>query len=263
MCSITYPNNSHPFLVFQFTKIKAEYTANERLRLFLDTSFDAAGRKSGYLITTLSMEHPFVTRARSGEDQTGVTVPLAAMAHQRRDGVTHQELIVVADQLYKFAALPNGTTLVSDREFRDTRVWDNCKKVMCWNHLKDNLARAARRITHCDRNAQTQLKDELHLILMSTTEDSYDNRIGRYFYEDGVGHEVWKNAQFQQYYTDHLDQDIRRFSGRWVLREADIPNPEKGITNNRAESMNRMFNQIKDLKTKGGLPYYTLLFAMY
>lgn len=113
-------------------KIKRDYSLNERLHFYMDTSFDAGGRNSGYLITTISMEHPFVTRNATGEEQTSVTIPLAAMAHQRKDRVTHQELIMVAAEKYKLDSLQTGSSICTDREYKGTRVWDNCKKVICF-----------------------------------------------------------------------------------------------------------------------------------
>lgn len=240
-------------------KIKRDYSLNERLHFYMDTSFDAGGRNSGYLITTISMEHPFVTRNATGEEQTSVTIPLAAMAHQRKDRVTHQELIMVAAEKYKLDSLQTGSSICTDREYKGTRVWDNCKKVICWNHLKENIARKANKLG-VNKHGQTEVKNDLHKILMSKTPDSFDRRRDRYFNDDNVGHEIWKDQRFQTYFLEHLDGDIRQFAGRWVLEEADIPNTRKGITNNRAESVNRLFNSIKDLKTKGGFPEVLLTY---
>lgn len=240
-------------------KIKRDYSLTERLHFYMDTSFDAGGRNSGYLITTISMEHPFVTRNATGEEQTSVTIPLAAMAHQRKDRVTHQELIMATAEKYKLDSLQTGSSICTDREYKGTRVWDNCKKVICWNHLKENIARKANKMG-VNKQGQTEVKNDLHQILVSKTPESYERRRDRHFTDDNVGHAIWKDQRFQTYFLDHLDGDIRQFAGRWVLEEAHIPNTRNGITNNRAESVNRLFNKIKDLKTKGGFPEVLLTF---
>ena len=58
-----------------------------------------------------------------------------------------------------------------------------------------------------------------------------------------------------------MDPIIRNYSGRWKLEEAGIPNPENGITNNRAESLNKSFNNLKMSNVHGGFPEFLLCYA--
>ena len=104
-------------MIKEFQYIVKHYKGGKRLKLHMDTSFNAAGDGSGYLITHLLMEHPFITRASSGEKESGVNLPLAALVHQRRTKATHHELLDRADELFKFGKVPCGTTLILDRKF--------------------------------------------------------------------------------------------------------------------------------------------------
>ena len=243
-------------MIKEFQYIVKHYKGGKRLKLHMDTSFNAAGDGSGYLITHLLMEHPFITRASSGENESGVNLPLAALVHQRRTKATHHELLDKAEDLFKFGKVPSGTTLISDREFGDhVRVWENCKKVICWNHLKENIKREARHVFNVRGKEEIQaVVNNFHRLLRSHNEEEYIERRDELFNQADVGHEIWKNVAFQDYYMTSLDSDVRNYAGRWKLEEADIENAHQGITNNRAESMNAVFNKHKEIKKKGALP---------
>ena len=104
-------------MIKELQYIVKHYKGDKRLKLHMDTSYNAGGDGSGYLITHLLMENPFITRATSGEKESGVNLPLTALVHQRRTRTTHHELLDRADELFKFGKVPCGTTLILDREF--------------------------------------------------------------------------------------------------------------------------------------------------
>ncbi len=243
-------------MVDAFKEIKRNFKGDERLRFHLDTSFDAAGEKSGFLITHVVVEHPYITRADSGPEEPGVNVPVAALLHQRRTRETHHELLDKVDVMYELGKIPSGTVLVSDREFgENTRVWKDCKKVLCWNHIRDNVAREAKvRFGHARKADEQEISNDTFQLLRCRDEDAYIEERQKFFTEANEGHEVWKNENFQEYFMDNIDSDIRRFAGRWVLEEAGIPNAHRGITNNRAESLNAAYNRLKDKDLVGGMP---------
>ena len=104
-----------------------------------------------------------------------------------------------------------------------------------------------------DDNHQA-IQNNFHRLLRSHNEEEYNNRRDALFNKADVGNEIWTNVDFQDYYMNNIDNDVKNYAGRWKLEEADIENAHQGITNNRAESMNAVFNKHKEIKKKGALP---------
>jgi len=252
----------HDDAISEFKDICRNYKGNLPLRLHLDTSFNAGGKKSGMVITHLLLDHPYVTRARSGESETGVNVPLAALVHQRRTMPTINQLLTTADDAFKFGDVKQSTVLVSDREFGDQcRLWRGVTKVFCWNHIRQDVELKAKRTVGIRQDDADQISNEVFDLLRCHNEDEYLALKNQYFTDATKGHDLWRDGEFQHYIDTFVDPDIRNYSGRWKLAQAGIPNPENGITNNRAESLNASFNRHKVAHIKGGFAHVLLCYA--
>ena len=104
-----------------------------------------------------------------------------------------------------------------------------------------------------DDNHQA-IQNNFHRLLRSHNEEEYNNLRDALFNKADVGHEIWTNVDFQDYYMNNIHNDVKNYAGRWKLEEADTENAHQVITNNRAESLNAVFNKHKELKQKGALP---------
>lgn len=213
--------------------------------LHYDTTFNVASMNC----SIITAEHPFLTRAATGE-QTGANYPIAAMFHERRTLKTHQKFITHTSLLFDIE--DKRSILVVDREFKNIRPMPRQDLALCWNHLKENVARRASKKEGFTSNEDQQaVRASLHQLLVSKTEASFDERL-RDFY-DGEGHEVWTRPSFQNYFETSMKQDIKNYASQWYLERIGVPNPHLGITNNRAESFNA-FMKGYTKQTVGNVP---------
>jgi len=118
----------------EYRRMIANMPADEPAVLLMDTTYDAGP----FYFTLISTIHGTVTRPRY-IDEPGVTMTMAINIHVKRPIEHHEQMMQRVEQIYELPKHP--TVLVTDREFKNLRVWDNCKKALCWNHLKDNLER--------------------------------------------------------------------------------------------------------------------------
>jgi hypothetical protein len=59
--------------------------------------------------------------------------------------------------------------------------------------------------------------------------------------------QVWNEA-FVEYYNIHLPPDIIGYSAKWVIEQSGATyNPLSDITNNAAESMNRVLHRLQGI----------------
>ncbi len=54
--------------------------------------------------------------------------------------------------------------------------------------------------------------------------------------------QLWQYLPFQDYFDKHVKEDIIQCAGTWYLRMINVPEPHKGSTTNRSESLNHMMN---------------------
>lgn len=194
-----------------------------------DTTYNMAGMNC----SVLTMEHPFVTRPKNPE-QSGVNTVVAAMFHERRPQGTHDHFIVNSSLHMK--TNDQRTILVVDREFKEVPTMPNQSKALCWNHLKENAAYHAKTEGFTTKVQQKEVKASLHKLLMSQTPESFEKRLQSF--KNGEGHPVWTRKNFQSYFDTSMKADLIKYASRWHLEEIGLKDTSRGITNNRAESVN-------------------------
>ena len=247
--------------ISEFKELCKNYKGNDPLMFHMDTSFNAGGKKSGFVITHLLVAHPYVTRERSDEE-SGVNFPLASIVHQRRTMPTINQLLMAANEAFKFDTVKQETVFVSDQEFGETTIlWKKAKKVFCWNHLRQDVERKAMKNHHVRQQVAEKISNQVFQLLRCRDELTYRGTKNDFMTDPTKGEELWKNDQFQAYFNRYVEPVILNYSGRWKLEEYGIPNPERGITNNRAESLNASFNRLKIANIKGGFPETLLCYS--
>ena len=252
---------AHDDAVREFKDICKNYRGDAPLMFHMDTSFNAGGKKSGFVITHLMMAHPYITRARS-EAESGVNFPLVCLVHQRRTMPTINTMLAMADDLLELGKVTHPTFLVSDKEYGETtRLWNNAAKGYCWNHIRQDVERHAVNRHGVRKAVGQRISNQVFELLRCHDEQEYDQLKTEFFTQPDRGEDLWKDPAFQVYFDRYQDPVIRQYSGRWKLEEHGIPNPERGITNNRAESLNKSFNNLKMTNIRGGFPEVLLCFT--
>lgn len=175
--------------------------------------------------------------------------PLFVYIHRKRPIADHEQGWVVQlkvleenlgkESMTRFNEHPK--VFVTDREFT-TLKWPKCTTVYCWNHIRKNIERKLMALNY-DQKERTALDRQFYRALTSTTEDSYLRKIERY---KAAGNGPWGDKAFTNYYEKNIDDDVRKHAGRWVLTRLNVPNPERGITNNAAESFNKTMATVKE-----------------
>ena len=252
-------------IVREFKKICKNYEGPQPLRLSMGTFGNAGGPKSGLFITHLVLEHPYITRASHGAAETGVNVPFAAMLHKGKDPEVYQMLLDKASEIFHLNEVPCGTTLIWDLELDPApRVWDNCKIILCWNHMKEKVCRAAKRHgSRLQRDDLKQIREDVHNLLVSKNEETFiDERTKLFGGRRSSSHDIWRNKSFQKHFMQSLDGEIRNCAGGWKLAEAGIENPTNGITNNRAKTASASFHRIRN-KTEMTIPEAVLCYKTF
>ena len=245
----------------EFNELCKNYKGTDPLMFHMDTSFNAGGKKSGFVITHLLVAHPYITRERS-VDESGVNFPLAAIVHQRRTMPTINQLLVTADDAFKFDNVKQATVFVSDQEYGETtRLWKKAKKVYCWNHLRQDVERHAMKTHLVRQQVADNISNQVFKLLRCKDEATYFDKKDLYMNDPTRGEQLWKDARFQTYFNRRVEPVILNYSGRWKLEELGIPNAANGITNNRAESLNASFNRLKLANIRGGFPETLLCYS--
>lgn len=119
---------------------------NETMVLQYDTSFNAGGTGSQTLVSHLTVEYDdIVTPGKAPGEEVASTMILSTMVHQLKTSETHREHLLSANLAHKFELLKCRTVLVTDKEFENVPLWNGAEHVLCWNHIKTDIARHARK----------------------------------------------------------------------------------------------------------------------
>ena len=185
---------AHDDAIREFKDICNNYKGTDPLMFHMDTSFNAGGKKSGYLITHLLLAHPYITRARSGGDQSGVNLPLACMVHQRRTMPTIKQLLVTADDVFEFGKVKHRTILVSDQEYGESsRLWKNATKVYCWNHIRKDVEWQATQRFWVGKDVANKVSNQVYRLLCCHDEQEYLQTKNEFFTNPKQGEDLWKD----------------------------------------------------------------------
>lgn len=122
--------------------IRNSNEADQPLVLGYDTSFDAGGRKSGFVISNVTMSHPMLlSQGKSGSFDTNPTLTISSMLHVRRDiGHTHSTHIRTMNDVLKLQNYPSGVVIVVDKEFENMDTFPGAKVGLCWVHIKRDVS---------------------------------------------------------------------------------------------------------------------------
>lgn len=122
---------------------------NETVIFQYDTSFHAGGVGSQSLVSHLVVEFDEVVTPAQGEaPETSSTLILSTMVHQLKTMETHQEHLLSANLAHKFNLLKCRSVFVSDKEFENLPLWNGCRHVLCWNHIKSDIKFNAKRYNY-------------------------------------------------------------------------------------------------------------------
>ena len=116
------------------------------LLLFYDTSFNAGGPGSGYVVTHCGLSHPSI---RSWNPVTKAfdrpaTLILSSMLHHRKFLTGHQQHLDMARSTLNLDQAKCRTIFISDNEFLGLSLWNNAEHALCWNHVKSDVWYKAR-----------------------------------------------------------------------------------------------------------------------
>ena len=169
-------------------------------------------------------------------------IPLAFMVHDRKFQNVHKKFLQMIS-----IHVPNiqkmKVPFVSDREPGILNaikiVLPECPLLICWNHVK----RDARfwLLNHGSTAKDRQVyRDHLNDILKSETEEDFDQTIEEHS-------RAWSEP-FLTYFNTYLKKSIKEHASAWILISLELYNPSSGITNNVAESFNKVLKEIQDWK---------------
>lgn len=237
--------------------------ADTKIVFDMDTTFDLGP----FYVTCLTMRHPFLEREQMGSHQIHPTahLPVAIHIHERKFQKDHQHFITEVVEAID-EGMPADSpcrlekrdiTLVSDREFDakylfsqtgdqerlDGRTLTNAP---CWIHMGDNV-KAKMRMIHVNEEDTQLAVRQFKWMLKSDSEDEYLERKASVF-DDEDTPSPWQTPEAKAYFQKNLDQVCQEEACTFRLREAGIPNPELGCTNNASESYNALLKRQTAMK---------------
>ena len=169
-------------------------------------------------------------------------IPLAFMVHDRKFQNVHMKFLQMIS-----VHVPNiqkmKVPFVSDREPGILNaikiVLPECPLLICWNHVKRDAKFWLRK--HGSTTEEWQVyREHLNDILRSETEEEFNQIIAEHS-------QAWPE-EFLTYFNIHLKKSIQEHASAWILISLDLYNPNSGITNNVAESFNKVLKEIQKWK---------------
>ena len=165
---------------------------------------------------------------------------MAALVHERKSKLDHEVFWAVTRKNLDLS--DRRGVMVTDREFIHLQTLDGCQPLACWNHLKDNVTRKADSMGAKGKEDQAKISQNFHALLMSTTPETFHQRIQDYYHGVADVHSVWQDPLFQTYFDDNINEVLESKASRWVIEDAGLDS-RNGITSNVSESLNSQFKQ--------------------
>ena len=110
------------------------------LIFFYDTSFNAGGPHSGFVVSHLCLAHPYVNaKGQTGEFDHSAVIIVSSMLHHRKFKDIHQAHMTFAANELFLHQIKSGSVFISDNEFVKLQLWPNASHALCWNHIQSDV----------------------------------------------------------------------------------------------------------------------------
>jgi len=228
--------------VEEFKHVLRTIDHDQTLELHYDTSFEFSNK----YLSTLSYRHPLMERRVPLKNIRSAhpIVPLITQLHETRSKNDHQIFLhqakaLLGDNLFD----RQRKVFVTDEEFQEMNAWPNTNQAYCWLHQRQNIEFKAKQVKVSIEDRKLIQQDVIRF-LSHQTEDNYLRDKFNTF-ENAPHWNTRPGLRMQRYFDRYKHQKILNNCGRWKLEEFGLPNPEMGITNNPAETLNSQLAQYK------------------
>lgn len=198
--------------------------ANEPVSLHCDTLFNMGD----YYLSTLSYRHGIF----KGEP----IVPAAFFIHSRRFHNDHLDFFKSFTAMLP-SILTKKINIITDREFQLNGAFPIANHLFCWNHIENDLLWYLK--DSCNASPE-----DINYFVKNETEIEFDRE-----WEDVKNMDRFSaKPKVLNYFVNNLIPVFKGHAAIWLLKEAGIHNPDRGITNNPSESMNAVLKRLKEWK---------------
>lgn len=183
-------------------------------------------------------------------------IPCAYFIHSRRFHCDHLSFLeAVTDAVHSL--LSKRVIIVTDREFKVSSIFPVGAHVLCWNHLETDLYWYLKSKCNCSPEDINYFVNVFRGLMNNCeTEKEFDSEWS----------EVKENPKFLssqkicQYFEGNLIPSFKLHASIWTLKNAGVPKPENGITNNPSESMNAVLHRLQQWKN---VPLDVIAISLY
>ena len=130
--------------------------------------------------------------------------------------------------------------MVTDREFDFSDIFPLCLNTFCWNHLERDLHFYLKN-ANCQPSKISFYVNAFKALMIEEREEDFNAAWISV-------KKTFTNSTVLQYFEKKLLPAFKVHSSIWKLREMGVSNPENGITNNPAESMNAVLHNLQGWK---------------
>lgn len=214
-----------PDVMSEFNRL-LQVKSNFTLYCSYDTTFDLGD----FYLTPIVFRHILF--------ETSPVIPLAFMLHKRKYQTLHEDFL-----RHLTRHIPNlknsKVPIITDREYgitnAITNILPNSQILFCWNHFKQDVIRWLQRHKASHNEIQVYVSHVEEILMSETVEEFHDNIVRL--------SSMWSES-FREYFVKHIQKDIEKYAGRFLIEPLNIYNPYSGITNNSAESMNAVIKRL-------------------
>ena len=237
---------SNPNSIEEFKNVLKTIDPDTPLVMHADTTFEHHNR----YITTLSYRHPLMQRVHPDKSTRNPEpiVPLVSLIHETRSDDDIRTFFYNAGKILKSNEIAmQKKVLVTDEEFSGRCEWPNTTQLLCWNHQRYNIHMKADSYGMSKEHIALVNEDCLRFLRHSSAENYIADK-----HETFQNAEHWntnKGEKLKNYFDKNKHHKFLEI-GRWKLEELGLPNPQVGITNNPAETLNSQLAQFKGQRGK-------------
>ena len=165
--------------------------------------------------------------------------PVAFFIHSRR--LKEDHLLFMKSLRHSLPLLASKRLLiVTDREFDFSGVFPLCLNAFCWNHLERDLHFYLKN-ANCKPSEISFYANAFKALMIEESEEDFNTAWISV-------KNTFTNSTVLQYFEQKLLPAFKEHSSIWKLRDMGVSNPENGLTNNPAESMNAVLHNLQGWK---------------
>ena len=170
-------------------------------------------------------------------------VPFGFLIHSRRFHDDHVHFLEIIRQSVPLLA-SRKVVIVTDREFKFSKVFSLGVHVYCWNHLENDLHFYLKNNANCSASQISYYANVFKGLMAEPTEVEFEESWNKV--KDSP--HFLSNHMVKKYFEGKLLPAFKVHSSIWVLKSAGILNAENGVTNNAAESVNAVLHRLNRWK---------------